>query len=605
MAQQIVPLDLIDRNPYQPRMSEDLAHVEKVARSIAADTLLQMPVARAYVLRKAPGEDETRYQLAFGHTRFRAYEFLSCQGAEWFVENGYPVLDYSAMPLNVLELTDELMFRHAVSENLARKDLDPVEEAAAMRRALDDFGYSSKQVGELFGKSDATVRGLVRLLDLPVEAQAKIRTGEISQGTARQLLSAAPLVKEETLGKIAEEVARNPGRSQDSIAYEIRAQLARAKVVDMGVNGEAGVELWPADWQMRGAYPFGQALVKGWKGVKTFGAHKTPATQVFDNLADMRIHEMEWETIAASYPDWAAAIEYYRQMAEPPTCAECPLRTKFDGHYWCASQACFNNKQAAWLQQYIEAASQKTGIRVYDPGVDGPAAAVVEINRWNYYGNERAEERAAAENEATRARYASADPDLRLALSDEIYYSANWLTGSRRIKVLDVSAAVKEQIAQEAQKKQAIEARSQEEQRLREIGQENRPKTVAFLEQVAVEVFAQAFAEIKSIAPILALFSLSEQEAFGKEPLTRSEKLAQLRRKLADRALDNIVRWDMQMKGPLVAAEHLQGVAATWGVQLPEDWMLMAGRFAGETVAVETEPDGAEAFDDEDEFEEA
>ena len=95
----LISLDKIDPNPWQPRTSEDAEHIENIARSIAADGLLQPPVAREVPPSNSPqtGEHglggEIRYQMAFGHTRYKAFKFLAGQAGEWFEANGFDLAD--------------------------------------------------------------------------------------------------------------------------------------------------------------------------------------------------------------------------------------------------------------------------------------------------------------------------------------------------------------------------------------------------------------------------------------------------------------------------------------------------------------------------------
>ena len=93
------------------------------------------------------------------------------------------------MPVEIRALSDEQMFSMAIRENLARKELSPIEEATAMRRWKDDFGKNSKEIGDLFGLSNSAVRNKMRLLDLPEEVRGKLQEGEIAEGTGRALLS--------------------------------------------------------------------------------------------------------------------------------------------------------------------------------------------------------------------------------------------------------------------------------------------------------------------------------------------------------------------------------------------------------------------------------
>lgn len=176
--QELIKLDLIDPNPWQPRDGEDPEHVAKIAASIEAEGLMQVPVGRRV---------NGRVQLAFGHTRLAAFKLLRDKRID---------MRYQLMPVQIMELSDEEMFRQGVGENLARKDLTPLEEARAMVRYRDDFGKTSEEIGALFGVADSTVRGKIRLLELPEDVQAQMREAAVSEGTARELVSLFDLPQE-------------------------------------------------------------------------------------------------------------------------------------------------------------------------------------------------------------------------------------------------------------------------------------------------------------------------------------------------------------------------------------------------------------------------
>jgi ParB/RepB/Spo0J family partition protein len=186
-------LDRIDANPWQPRETEDKEHIKKIALSIAQDGLMQVPVGRWVFPDGTPVHgmgraDLTgsglRVQLAFGHSRLAAFWWL-----EELKGKSNLVGDWSHMPVLVREITDEEMFRLAVGENLARKDLTPVEEARAMLRYRDDFGKTSAEIGALFGLAESSVRNKLRLLGLPADLQTALAEGRLSEGAGRALLS--------------------------------------------------------------------------------------------------------------------------------------------------------------------------------------------------------------------------------------------------------------------------------------------------------------------------------------------------------------------------------------------------------------------------------
>ena len=118
----LIPLSKIQPNPYQPRIVDDPEHIEKLARSIAADKLLQVPMARNH------GHNRS-CELAFGHSRRKAFEWLRDNWKAQGLTDRYT--GYTVMPLEVVELTDEEMYRYAITENVQRKDLNPIEQLFA------------------------------------------------------------------------------------------------------------------------------------------------------------------------------------------------------------------------------------------------------------------------------------------------------------------------------------------------------------------------------------------------------------------------------------------------------------------------------------------
>jgi ParB/RepB/Spo0J family partition protein len=163
-------LDVIDPNPYQIRDAQENTHVRQIAESIAEHGLMQTPIGR-----KAAG----RVQLAFGNTRYEAFRLLVAEGKP----------DYAFMPVEIQDLTDEQMFELGVSENVDRKDLNPIEKSRGMRIYRDKFGKTSEQIGKRFGGlSDSAVRNIMRYLDLPETLQHGLANGQVLEGTARAML---------------------------------------------------------------------------------------------------------------------------------------------------------------------------------------------------------------------------------------------------------------------------------------------------------------------------------------------------------------------------------------------------------------------------------
>lgn len=165
----LIALELIDDNPYQPRLAYDDARIVAIAGSIREHGLLQIPVAR---------QVGPRYQLAFGHTRLRAFRHLAASDQK----------GWATMPIMVRALDDETMALHAWTENKDRKDLTAFEEATAIERYTTAFGWTQTQVAAKLGLDRATVSNKLRLLRLPQQSLDQLRQGHISERQAAALL---------------------------------------------------------------------------------------------------------------------------------------------------------------------------------------------------------------------------------------------------------------------------------------------------------------------------------------------------------------------------------------------------------------------------------
>lgn len=161
-----IPLERLSANPFQPRAEFDAEKLEELAESIRAHGVLQPIVVRRF------GED---YQIIAGERRWRAAQ----------------IAGLTAIPAVVRELEDAGMIQVALIENLQREDLNPIEEAAAYRKLMDEFDMTQEQLSAALGKSRSTIANAVRLLNLPDEVQEHVVQGRLSGGHARCLLAVA------------------------------------------------------------------------------------------------------------------------------------------------------------------------------------------------------------------------------------------------------------------------------------------------------------------------------------------------------------------------------------------------------------------------------
>jgi ParB family transcriptional regulator, chromosome partitioning protein len=163
-----IDIDLIDRNPNQPRRTFDEAELLSLVDSIQRHGILQPILLRTSV--DQPG----RYQLIAGERRWRAAQAAGLR----------------AVPAAVRSFDDLAMLEAAVVENLQRIDLNPVDEALAYKQLIDRFGKTQAQVAEQVGRSRVHIANTVRLLALPDEVRQHLLDGRLTAGHARTLLSA-------------------------------------------------------------------------------------------------------------------------------------------------------------------------------------------------------------------------------------------------------------------------------------------------------------------------------------------------------------------------------------------------------------------------------
>lgn len=163
-----LPVAAIEASAMQPRQTIDETALEELAASIREHGLLQPILVTA-----VEGEAE-RYRLVAGERRWRAAQRAGL----------------ATVPAVVVEATPQQALEMALVENLQRRDLSPLEEAAAYRQLVERFALTQEQVAQRVGRSRAAVANTLRLLQLPEAARAALAAGEISEGHARALLGA-------------------------------------------------------------------------------------------------------------------------------------------------------------------------------------------------------------------------------------------------------------------------------------------------------------------------------------------------------------------------------------------------------------------------------
>ena len=160
-----LPIDLLQRGRYQPRVDVHQEALSDLAESIRAQGVIQ-PI----VVRPVTGD---RYEIIAGERRWRAAQMAGLQ----------------AIPAIVREIPDEAAVAVALIENIQREGLSPLEEATALQRLIKEFGMTHQETGDAVGRSRTAVSNLLRLLELHPTVKSMLQTGELEMGHARALLS--------------------------------------------------------------------------------------------------------------------------------------------------------------------------------------------------------------------------------------------------------------------------------------------------------------------------------------------------------------------------------------------------------------------------------
>jgi len=161
-----LPVDLIERGRFQPRTHIAPEALEELTQSIRARGVVQPIVVR-------PAEDGLHFEIIAGERRWRAAQ------AAGLVE----------IPAVVRDVPDEAALAIALIENIQREDLNPIEEATAVGRLIEEFNLTHQEAADAIGRSRVGVSNLLRLLDLGDEARALLERGDLGMGHARALLA--------------------------------------------------------------------------------------------------------------------------------------------------------------------------------------------------------------------------------------------------------------------------------------------------------------------------------------------------------------------------------------------------------------------------------
>lgn len=205
-----LPVSMLDPNPYQPRQGMDPADLESLKASIIEHGVLQPIVVR---------RKDDRFQVIAGERRFRAAQSAGL----------------AELPVIIREASDDDMLELALVENLQREDLDPIEKATSFKAYLDRTHRTQETASVRLGLDRSTLSNIIRLLELPQEIQAMLRTGMLAMGHARAILSVETPKRQI---EIAERVAREglSVRQVERLAGPVPAAKRKAKRAAKGAD---------------------------------------------------------------------------------------------------------------------------------------------------------------------------------------------------------------------------------------------------------------------------------------------------------------------------------------------------------------------------------
>jgi ParB family chromosome partitioning protein len=161
----LLPIEYLQRGRYQPRQDINPEKLQELADSIKAQGIIQPIIVRQLSYEK--------YEIIAGERRWRAAQLAGL----------------TQVPIVVKEMDDRSAMAVALIENIQREDLNPLEEAEALKRLLDEFEMTHQHVADAVGKSRTTITNLLRLIDLHPEVKKLLVSSQLEMGHARALLS--------------------------------------------------------------------------------------------------------------------------------------------------------------------------------------------------------------------------------------------------------------------------------------------------------------------------------------------------------------------------------------------------------------------------------
>lgn len=200
----ILPVLQLQPGKFQPRREMNDLSLQELANSIKKQGLLQ-PI----IVREVGSSNPVCYEIIAGERRWRASQLA----------------ELSDVPVVIHQVDDETAFAMALVENLQREDLNPMDQARAMQRLIQEFDFTHEQIASLLSKSRTAVSNYLRLLNLAPQVAVWLESGALEMGHARALLS-LPANKQEAFARLVIEKQYSVRQIEALVAREKEASTA-------------------------------------------------------------------------------------------------------------------------------------------------------------------------------------------------------------------------------------------------------------------------------------------------------------------------------------------------------------------------------------------
>lgn len=208
-----IPIELIQRGKYQPRTDMHEEALEELAASIRVQGVMQPIVVRPI--------SADKYEIIAGERRWRATQ----------------IAGLDSIPAIIKPVGDEAAIAMSLIENIQRENLNPIEEAMALKRLQDEFELTQQEVADAVGKSRATVTNLMRLIGLSIDVRRMLEHGDLEMGHARALLSLPDIQQSEAARSVV-------GKG---LSVRQTESLVRRLIAEAGSNSGASTKMVDPD----------------------------------------------------------------------------------------------------------------------------------------------------------------------------------------------------------------------------------------------------------------------------------------------------------------------------------------------------------------------